>query len=80
MASGLVVVLGDAGALPETSAGAVRRLVPIGDVGLLAAAILEALDPAERERAQTVNPELTRRYDPALVSEQLEAVLSEVTR
>ncbi|HEY4883100.1 MAG TPA: glycosyltransferase family 4 protein, partial [Myxococcales bacterium] len=80
MASGLVVVLGDAGALPETSAGAVRRLVPIGDVGLLAAAILEALDPVERRRAQAVNPELTRRYDPALVSERLEAVLNEVIR
>jgi glycosyltransferase involved in cell wall biosynthesis len=80
MASGLVVVLGDAGALPETSAGAVRRLVPIGDVELLAAAILEALDPAERERAQAVNPELTRRYDPALVSERLETVLTEVIR
>jgi glycosyltransferase involved in cell wall biosynthesis len=80
MASGLVVVLGDAGALPETSAGAVRRLVPIGDVELLAAAILEALDPAERERARAANPELTRRYDPALVSERLETVLSEVIR
>jgi glycosyltransferase involved in cell wall biosynthesis len=80
MASGLVVVLGDAGALPETSAGAVRRLVPIGDLGLLAAAILEALDPVERERALALNPELTRRYDPALVSERLEAVLTEVIR
>jgi glycosyltransferase involved in cell wall biosynthesis len=78
MASGLVVVLGDAGALPETSEGAVRHLVPIGAVELLARAIVDSLDPELRKRAESVNPTVAARYHPAFVSDRLEAVLRDV--
>jgi glycosyltransferase involved in cell wall biosynthesis len=78
MASGLVVVVGDAGALPETTEGAVRYLVPIGDVEGLSRALLQALDLRTRQDAERTNPEVTRRYDPASVSDRLEAVLREV--
>jgi glycosyltransferase involved in cell wall biosynthesis len=78
MASGLVLVVGNAGALPETTEGAVRYLVPIGDVEGLSRALLQALDPGTRRKAEKINPEVTRRYDPASVSDRLEAVLGEV--
>jgi glycosyltransferase involved in cell wall biosynthesis len=78
MASGLVLVLGDAGALPETSEGAVRQLVPVGAVQLLARAIVDSLDPDLRNQAESVNPTVAARYHPAFVSDRLEAVLREV--
>jgi glycosyltransferase involved in cell wall biosynthesis len=80
MASGLAVVVGDAGALPETTEGAVRVLVPIGDVEALAGALAHALDEGVVTEAGTANPEVAARYDPASVSERLEAVIAAVTR
>jgi glycosyltransferase involved in cell wall biosynthesis len=80
MASGLVVVTGDAGALPETTEGAVRALVPIGDVQALARALAHGLEDGVVRRAEATNPEVARRYDPALVSDRLEAVIARVTR
>jgi glycosyltransferase involved in cell wall biosynthesis len=79
MASGLPVVLGAAGALPETSEGAVRELVPIGGIDSLAEALARALDPGVVERAEAANPAVAARYDPASVSDRLEAVLRQVT-
>jgi glycosyltransferase involved in cell wall biosynthesis len=80
MASGLVVVVGDAGALPETTEGAVRALVPIGDFRALARALAHALDEGVVGQAAATNPEVAARYDPASVSERLEAVIAAVTR
>jgi glycosyltransferase involved in cell wall biosynthesis len=80
MASGLVVVVGDAGALPETTEGAVRALVPIGDFQALARALAHALDEGVVGQAGATNPEVAARYDPASVSERLEAVIAAVTR
>lgn len=80
MASGLVVVAGDAGALPETTDGAVRALVPIGDVEALGRAIVQGLDEEVIAEAQSTNPEVAARYDPASVSERLEAVIEAVSR
>jgi len=80
MASGLVVVAGDAGALPETTEGAVRALVPIGDVQALARALAYGLEEAVVRRALVTNPEVAARYDPASVSDRLEGVIARVTR
>jgi glycosyltransferase involved in cell wall biosynthesis len=80
MASGLAVVAGDAGALPETTEGAVRELVPIGDVESLARALGRTLDESVQRRAEVTNPAVAARYDPASVGDRLEAVLRAVPR
>jgi glycosyltransferase involved in cell wall biosynthesis len=77
MASGLVVVVSGAGALPETTAQAVRWLTPVGDVEAIAAAIGDALDPSARARAEQSNPAAAAQYDPSPVAERLVAAVVE---
>jgi glycosyltransferase involved in cell wall biosynthesis len=77
MASGMGVVVSDAGALPETTEGAVRWLTPVGDAEAIAAGIGEALGGGARARAAATNPRVAARYEAALVGERLAAVLRE---
>jgi glycosyltransferase involved in cell wall biosynthesis len=77
MASGLPVVVGHAGALPETTEGAVRWLTPIGDIDGIASALEQALQESSRNKAARVNPGVAMRYHPSLVAELLTRVLAE---
>lgn len=67
MASGLPVVVANAGALPELTEGAVHVQVPWGAPRDLAAAVVRSLDASMRAAAATVNPDSARRFAPSLV-------------
>ncbi len=81
MASGLPLVIADAGALPEVCAGAVAEHVPVGDVTALATAIVRSLDGNVRARAATANPARAQVFTPDVVARRfVEAVSGRVPR
>jgi len=71
MATGLPVVVADAGALPEITSGGVCSAVAEGDVGALSAAVVAALDTDVQERAAAVNPQRVAAFAPAAVARRL---------
>lgn len=77
MASGLPLVLGGAGALPEVCAGAVATFVQPGDAAGLARAILLALGPEQRVRAAVANPRQASAFAPRAVVAALLARVAE---
>lgn len=80
MASGLPVVVANAGALPELCDGAVHVEVPWGAPRELAGAVVRALDASMRSAAASVNPEQTRRFAPAVVVARLLEVIGAVVQ
>lgn len=68
MASGLPVVIADAGALPEVCAGAVAETVPVGAAEAIPVAIERAMHEGARARAAVINPDVTRAYSPARIA------------
>ena len=71
MASGLPLVIADAGALPEVCDGAVAALVPVGDPDAIARALTHALDDGVAVRAAAVNPRIARAFSPDAVAGQM---------
>jgi glycosyltransferase involved in cell wall biosynthesis len=71
MASGLPLVIGDAGALPELCSGAVAEHAPIGDPQALAAAVVRSLDATVRASAAEVNPRRAAAFAPESIADQL---------
>jgi glycosyltransferase involved in cell wall biosynthesis len=75
MASGLPVVIAAAGALPEVTAGAVATAVEPGDTAGLAAALIQSLEPSQREAAAARNRTCAAAFDPrTVVATLLDAV------
>lgn len=68
MASGLPVVVADAGSLPEVTEGAVAERVPVGDPAAIAGAVLRSLQAGVRAGAARRNPDRTRAFAPSVVA------------
>ena len=77
MASGLPVVVADAGALPELVDRAAALLVPPAAAAALADALVRSLESPLRSAAARLNPERTRAFAPSVV---VPALLDVVTR
>jgi len=71
LASGLPVVVGAAGALPEIVEGAVAALVTPGDVDALARAIVASTSDDARRRAVAANPARAAAFGSAAVARTL---------
>lgn len=79
LAAGLPVVAAAAPAVVELCAGAVAQVVPVGDVGSLAEAIMTALDEDVCAAAARINPRHTDRFAPAVIGGRYREVLQAVT-
>jgi len=77
MASGLPLVIADAGALAEVAAGAVAEHVRVGAVGELAAALMRSLDSSVGIRAADVNPRRAAAFAPQTVADSLLALVAD---
>lgn len=71
MATGLPLVVADAGSLPEVCAGAMHEAVPVEAPAALAEAIVRALRDEAREVAARRNPERAAAFAPAAVAKRL---------
>lgn len=79
LAAGLPVVVAAAPAVVELCTGAVAQVVPVGDVGRLAEAVMAALDDDVCAAAARINPSRTHPFAPALVGSRYREVLRAVT-
>ena len=80
MASGLPLVIADAGALPEVCDGAVMAAVPVGDADAIARAVTHALDDGVALRAAATNPRVARAFSPDLVAARMIDVVAAAGR
>lgn len=76
LSAGLPVVVADGGALPSTVDGAIAQVVPVGDPGALAGAIVWGLQAEVRRAAGRNNPQVAGRYEPASVASKFLEILA----
>lgn len=77
-ASGLPVVVADAGALPEIITGGVAETVPVGDARALAGAIARSLERDVRQTAASINVQRAAVFDSRIVAQRIVDAVNEL--